>query len=227
LPTYAFERKRYWMDARSDADVATAGLDRAEHPLLGAIVRLAGADGIVLTGRLSVRSQPWLADHVISGSVLLPGTAFVELALRAGDDAGGGVLGDLTLETPLVLPADGGGVSLQAVVGPADPTGRRSVEVYSRTGGEEWVRHASGVLAPSSPTAPDPAAFGLVRWPPPDAEPVEIDGLYDQQAAQGYAYGPAFQNVRAVWRRGGEVFAELGLDEQAGPLAAKFGLHPA
>ncbi|WP_207709994.1 type I polyketide synthase [Actinomadura macrotermitis] len=227
LPTYAFERKRFWLDARPDADVATAGLDRAEHPLLGAIVRLAAADGIVLTGRLSVRSQPWLADHVISGTVLLPGTAFVELAIRAGDEAGCGVLDELTLEAPLALPADGAGVALQAVVGAADATGRRSIEVYSRSGEQEWVRHGSGVLAPSAAAVPDPAAFGLAQWPPPDAEPLETADLYERQAEQGYEYGPAFRNVRAAWRRGAEVFAEIGLDDQARTLAGGFGLHPA
>ena len=86
-----------------------AGLAAAGHPLLGAAVELAGGDGYVLTGRLSVAAQPWLADHVVAGAVLVPGTALVELAVRAGDAAGCGRVEELVLEAPLILPARGSG----------------------------------------------------------------------------------------------------------------------
>ena len=68
--------------------MAEAGLGAVEHPLLGAAVELAGGDGMVLTGRLSLRAQPWLADHAIGGTVLVPGTAFLEMAVAAGEAAG-------------------------------------------------------------------------------------------------------------------------------------------
>ncbi|MCE0444887.1 polyketide synthase dehydratase domain-containing protein [Streptomyces tricolor] len=75
-----------------------------------------GAEGVVLTGRLSTRTQPWLADHVIAGRVLFPGTAFVELALRAGDHVGAHTLEELTLGAPLVLRPDDD-VAVQVAVG--------------------------------------------------------------------------------------------------------------
>ncbi|MCP2342712.1 type I polyketide synthase [Actinomadura rupiterrae] len=213
LPTYAFQRRRYWLDA-GDRPGAVG------HPLLDTAVSLAGSDGLVLTGRLSPRSQTWLADHVIGGSLVLPGTAFVELAIRAGDEAGHPVLDELTLEAPLPLAADAT-TEIQVVVGAADATERRPVEIFSRPAGADgpWTRHASGLLAEESEAVPNE----LTQWPPADAEPLDVTGLYERQAEQGYAYGPAFQNVRAAWRRGDEVFAEVALNGEGD----RFGLHPA
>ncbi|MYW45991.1 polyketide synthase dehydratase domain-containing protein, partial [Streptomyces sp. SID161] len=92
LPTYAFQRDRFWLETTgavvSHNAAAGLGLGSADHPLLGAVVALADADGFLLTGRLSVRTHPWLADHAVAETTLLPGTAFVELTLRAGDAVG-------------------------------------------------------------------------------------------------------------------------------------------
>ncbi|MFF3242040.1 type I polyketide synthase, partial [Micromonospora sp. NPDC002931] len=74
LPTYAFQRERFWPEVGSwrVGDVSGAGLGVAGHPLLGAAVRLAGDDEVVLTGRLALSSHPWLGDHVVSGAVVVP-----------------------------------------------------------------------------------------------------------------------------------------------------------
>ncbi|WP_447002588.1 SDR family NAD(P)-dependent oxidoreductase [Saccharothrix isguenensis] len=232
LPTYPFQRRRFWLTAgRATGDVSGLGLAEARHPLLGAVVPLARDGGVVLTGRISTRSQPWLADHVIAGSALLPGTAYVELALRAGDEVGCGVVEELTLRTPLVLPSTGG-VSVQVVVGSADPDGRREVELYSRPDDAdedaEWERHAVGVLAVGALEAGGEAlADWSGQWPPPDAAPVDVSALYSDLETQGYRYGPAFQGLRAVWTRDGEVFAEVALPESMASEATDFGLHPA
>ncbi|MGW8881910.1 type I polyketide synthase, partial [Streptomyces mirabilis] len=103
LPTYAFQRERYWPRAAEfTGDVASVGLEGAEHPLLGAVLDLPGPGGVVLTGRLAVRTHGWLADHVVDGRVLVPGTALVEMAVRAGDQVGHGTVSELVLESPLV-----------------------------------------------------------------------------------------------------------------------------
>ncbi|WP_165906279.1 type I polyketide synthase [Streptomyces sp. Z26] len=220
LPTYPFQRQRYWMDkGRSGGDVSSAGLDRPDHPLLGAMVRLPGTDGAVFTGRLSTGAHPWLADHTVLGTVLLPGTAYVELAVRAGDEVGCSRIEELTLSAPLLL-AEDSGVHVQVAVDAPDAEGRRAVAVYSRADDapldHEWVQHAQGTLAPDAGT---PAAE-LVAWPPRDAEELTVDGLYDR-----LEYGPAFQGLRAAWRRGDELSAEIALPE--GVDAGRFGLHPA
>ncbi|MGC3003864.1 polyketide synthase dehydratase domain-containing protein, partial [Streptomyces sp. G35A] len=227
LPTYAFTRERYWLrPAARTGDVTGAGLTGAGHPLLGAVVRVADDDRVLLTGRLSTRAQPWLADHTVSGTVLLPGTAFVELVLRAGDEAGCGLLEELTLEAPLALP-DGAGVQLQIVLGAPDGAGRRPVTVHARPDADDdtaWTRHATAVLAPATARQD---GDGLTAWPPTGARPVPLDGFYAALAAQGYQYGPVFQGLRAAWREGDVWYAEVSLPEDEHRDAARYGLHPA
>ncbi|MET9701353.1 polyketide synthase dehydratase domain-containing protein, partial [Streptomyces sp. NPDC006529] len=228
LPTYAFQREHYWLDTGTlGADVTTVGLRSADHPLLGASVTLADADGLLLTGRLSAATHPWLADHTVMGSVLLPGTAFVELALRAGEQVGCGLVDDLTLAAPLVLPEDGG-VELQVTVAAPDESGRRSVVFHSRddraAADEPWVRNATAVLAEDET---EPRVFDLAAWPPTGAKPVPVDGLYDVLGDSGFGYGPVFQGLQAAWRRGEELFAEVALAPETAPEAAYFTIHPA
>uniref|UniRef100_A0AAU3GVI0 SDR family NAD(P)-dependent oxidoreductase n=1 Tax=Streptomyces sp. NBC_01401 TaxID=2903854 RepID=A0AAU3GVI0_9ACTN len=224
LPTYAFQRSRYWLDTMAvTADVTTAGLSTTEHPLLGAATPLADGHGHLLTGLLSRHTHPWLADHTVMGTALLPGTAFLELAIRAGDEVNCGLLDELTLEAPLILPEQGG-IQLQVAVGEADSAGMRPVSLHSRpqdaaTDGP-WTRHASGTLSPAAPTTP----ADLTQWPPAGAEPLPVEDLYDRLAAD---YGPAFQGVRAAWRRGDEVFSEVVLAEEVTDRAGRYGLHPA
>ncbi|NEY34180.1 SDR family NAD(P)-dependent oxidoreductase [Streptomyces sp. PRKS01-65] len=224
LPTYPFQHRSYWPPATrtGPGDLSAAGLDDTGHPLIGAMVRSAAGGDVLFTGELSLAGQPWLADHAVWGSPLFPGTGFLELALWAGGHLGAGAVDELVVHSPLVLP-ERGRVTLQVVVSGSEED-RRTVTVHSRPAGTtEWTRHAEGVLladAPAEPPAPAPV------WPPEDAEPVELTGFYDDLLGTGMAYGPAFQGLARVWKRGGEVYAEAALP--AGPDAAReFGAHPA
>ncbi|MEW2395144.1 type I polyketide synthase [Streptomyces sp. NPDC046862] len=227
LPTYAFQHQRYWTEVPGArlGDAALAGLGRAGHPLLGAAVELADADRTVFTGRLSLKDQPWTADHAVFGTVLLPGAALVELALWAGERFVLSRLDELVLEAPLLLP-ESEPVQLQVVVDEADEAGHRAVRFHSRPERagetEEWTRHGSAVLggAPQS-------EFDLGAWPPVGAEPVELDDVYEKMAAAGFGYGPLFRRLRAAWRRGDEVFAEVGTEPGEGRGEDGFLLHPA
>ncbi|GAA5609374.1 type I polyketide synthase [Streptomyces platensis] len=229
LPTYAFQRRRYWLEGSAGAgDVTAAGLGPAGHPLLGAAVALPDSDGFLFTGRLSLATHPWLADHAVSGTVLVPGTALVELAIRAGDQVGCDLLEELTLQTPLTLPGQGA-VQTRVTVGEPAADGRREISVFSRPedadGDQPWTRHATGFLAAAAGTGTP--AGSAESWPPAGAEPVAVDGFYEELSAAGFAYGPVFQGVRAAWRRGDEVFAEVALPADAAEQAGRFGLHPA
>ncbi|MGO4463826.1 polyketide synthase dehydratase domain-containing protein, partial [Streptomyces sp. M-16] len=224
LPTYPFQRQRHWINTPvTVGNLGSAGLSAAEHPLLGAAVELAGEEGHLFTGRLTPTTQPWLADHAVLGTPLLPGTAMLELALVAGSRLDSPVVRDLALEAPLALPDDVS-VDIQLRVGSADTEGARPVRLYSRReGASTWSRHASGTLAPATRSA---AGEGIgAAWPPVGAVAVDLDGAYERLADHGYAYGPAFQGLRAAWRLGDETFVELSLPEEAG--SGDFALHPA
>ncbi|MFE9581130.1 SDR family NAD(P)-dependent oxidoreductase [Nocardia sp. NPDC006044] len=233
LPTYAFDRKYYWLEPAGDANVTAAGLQAAQHPLLGAALTPADGGGLILSGRLSLQSHRWLADHRVGGSVLLPGAALVELALHVGELVDAPVLGELILQSPLVIP-ESGAVELQVVAGGAQESGDRSVSVYSRpqVASEEaagsWTSHAVGVLRADGDEALDDDEFGT--WPPAGAVAVELGDIgevYAGLATLGYRYGPVFQGLKAVWRRGDSIFAEVALPESARGEAERFGLHPA
>jgi polyene macrolide polyketide synthase len=226
LPTYAFQRRRYWLAAGGGAgDLSAAGLESPEHPLLSASLSLAGEGGErVFTGRLSLQSHPWLADHAIFDTVLLPATAFLELALRAGAELGVEAVEELVQEAPLAIPEQGG-VQIQLEVGEPDEQARRPLAVHSRLEQEpeaEWARNASGTLAPAPSLPEAPSAS-----PPRGAEPVEVEFLYDRLAEHGFHYGPAFQGLRSAWRHGEELFAEVELGEEQREDAGRFAIHPA
>ncbi|MER5356496.1 SDR family NAD(P)-dependent oxidoreductase, partial [Kitasatospora sp. NPDC002551] len=235
LPTYAFQHRRYWLDAPPVAGAAhDLGLVAAGHPLLGAAVRSPEDGGMSFTGRLSVPAHPWLADHAVHGTVLVPGTALLDLAVWAGAEAGCPVVDELTLHEPLVL-AEQAAVRLHVALAAPDATGVRALAVHSRPEGapedEPWTRHATGSL---SSTPPQAVADDLLPWPPPQAEAVDTDTLYERLAEFGYDYGPAFQGLRAAWRHGDDLFAEVelpggsgGSGEPEAPDAHGHHLHPA
>jgi malonyl CoA-acyl carrier protein transacylase/acyl carrier protein len=232
LPTYAFQRQRYWPSQVARAKRGPAGLGATGHPLLDSVVQLADGDGAVFTGHLSVRAFPWLADHALLQTVLVPGTAFVDLVGWVGQRAGCPELEELTLEAPLVVP-ERGGRQLQVRVSGPDSDGRREVSVHSRAeSGDgvadpaaDWTRHASGTLV--QPTVDAEAGLGLAAWPPPQAEALPVEGHYTLLEQHGYGYGPAFRGLVAAWRRDGEVFAEARLPEGSAHDAGAFGVHPA
>ncbi len=233
LPTYPFQRQRYWLDSASQGsgDPSALGQASANHPLLGARLALAGGEQVLLTGSLSLRTHPWLGDHALGGIVLAPGTALVELALRAGSEVGAERLEELTLQAPLVLP-ERGAVQVQVSVGAPDGDGQRPVTIHSRAEADDeqgpgeaaaWTCNAQGVLAQAARGSIGP----LTAWPPEGAEPLDVADLYEQLAEQGFEYGPTFQGVKAAWRSGEQLLVELSLPAEQGQEAQRFHLHPA
>ncbi|MCN9244811.1 type I polyketide synthase, partial [Streptomyces sp. RY43-2] len=238
LPTYAFQRRHYWLKeaAQATGQPVGAGLGSAGHPLFGAVVELPASGGCLLTGRLALDAQGWLADHVIAGTALVPGTVFLECALRAGREVGCAKVVELALEVPLVLP-DRGNVAVQVSVAAEDEHGARPFSVYARQGEDAWVRHATGILAGSAAgeqVAPLPEvdfteadSTEAAVWPPAGAVPVDLADFYPRLAEAGFGYGPAFQGLRSVWRDGDEFWAEVRLPEEVAAQAGNFSVHPA
>ncbi|HEV7759545.1 MAG TPA: acyltransferase domain-containing protein, partial [Acidimicrobiales bacterium] len=220
LPTYPFEHRRYWPTPRAEAprDPAALGQVAADHPLLGAGVRLAATDGVVFTGRLSVAAHPWLADHVVSGTVVVPGTAVVDMTLWAARQVGCDRVDELVIEVPLALPEDGG-LDVQIEVGPPGIDGPRPVTVHARPGPDApWTAHAAALASPAPP-------LGVASpWPSDPGVDLDAAGLYERLAAAGLVYGPQFQGLRRARQDGDVVYAEIELPDAG---AAGFGVHPA
>ena len=237
LPSYAFQRKRYWFEASMGMeDTSSAGYGSVDHPFLSSAVRLAGNRGWMFAGRVSLQTHPWLADHVVMGVTILPGTAFLELALGVGEEVGAEVVSELVLESPLVL--DERTVQVQICVGEPDEQGESSIGIYSRTAeaGEaaeqEWRSHASGALiradAHCRAQAHASSAVNGKAWPPEGAEAAKVEeDFYKHGGELGVDFGPAFQGLKAAWRSGEEIFAEVALSEDEKTQASSFGLHPA
>ncbi len=246
LPTYAFQRKRFWLSATADtSDMRSVGLGAIEHGLLSAAVGLAEREGWLFTGRLSLEDDEWLADHGVTGTVLFPGTGFLDIALCVGRELGYPIVRELVLETPLVL-SERGAVRIQVTVGEPGENDERPVAVFSLVEGESeggphdaaadvderWTRHASGVLGVGSDSGLDLDGVSALEevagvWPPDGAIEVSVDEVYGRLADMGLDYGPVFQGLRSVWRRGEEVFCEAALPEEHVAQAGGFCVHPA
>ncbi|GAB3844820.1 hypothetical protein GCM10027610_059940 [Dactylosporangium cerinum] len=225
LPTYPFEHRGYWLNRPETTDPAGLGLAVSEHPFLAASTDLPDG-GHLLTGRVSLQSHPWLADHTIHDAVLLPATAFADLALHAVDQAGGGHVDELTLHAPLRLPVPGA-ARLQVHLAPADSDGRRALTIRAQTADGPWVRHATGTLLTAAGGTAAAVAAPEAQWPPAGATPIGLDDVYSTLDARGYRYGPAFRGLTAMWRRGDDLFAEVRLPAAERPAAGRFLVHPA
>ncbi|MFJ8747078.1 SDR family NAD(P)-dependent oxidoreductase, partial [Embleya sp. NPDC127516] len=228
LPTYAFQHQSYWLESLpSDRNATGLGLHPVEHPLLTAAVELADAGTHLFTGRISVRTHPWLADHAVLDTILLPGTAFLDLALHAVEATDTVALEELTLESPLVIPAVGA-VQLQVALTAPDDTGRRTITIHSRTDDpntdQPWTRHAVGALT-ADELVSAATAFDAASWPPPGAVELDVSDHYDRLALHGLGYGPVFQGLRVAWQLGDELYAEVDLPPDTD--VSRFGLHPA
>nr|WHM27942.1 NftD1 [Streptomyces conglobatus] len=226
LPTYAFQRQRFWLaPGTGSADASAAGQVGLDHAVLTAAVPVADRDEWVFTGRLAAGTQPWIADHVVLGAQMVPGAALVDVAVTAGTAIGCPALEELEITTQVVLTDKPRQV--QVTVGAADADGRREIAIYTRApatapAGDppEAVCHAMGRLG-ATPAPPVPFA---AEWPPADAEPVPVDDLYARLADAGTDYGPLFQGVQAAWRRGEEIYTEVALPDDVDGTG--YGLHP-
>lgn len=224
LPTYPFGGDRFWPAAPKPAtDARSVGLETFDHAWGGVVTSLAGG-GSLLAGRFDLGKNPWLRDHAVFGTVVVPGTGLLEMALAAAEHAGARRVAELTLLEPLIL-TDAEPRRFQIELGVPDENGRRSLSISTQAESAEdgsWTCHAEGELADE----PDvqPKAEELQTWPPAGAERLALDGFYERLRATGLEYGPTFQGLCEAYRVEDRLFARVALPKDA---AQGFLLHPA
>ncbi|MFJ5263368.1 type I polyketide synthase [Streptomyces sp. NPDC088387] len=235
LPSYAWQHERYWLLPATPADDVPAVPTSPRSPTarLGHHTHEATADGAVgghlpapansahtstarpasgagaaqpaLTERFGGGAHGWVRDHVVGGRVLLPATAFLELALRAGYRAGHPRLGELVLHTPLDLT---GGVPTDVRVTTAPSTaGGLDLTVTSRpASGGPWTTHASGHLVPRPDPAAEPPVPHRARAPK-EAVPRPLEEHYARCTRLGLSYGPALRTLAEVRHTDGTLYS--------------------
>ncbi|HEU4410749.1 MAG TPA: SDR family NAD(P)-dependent oxidoreductase, partial [Polyangiaceae bacterium] len=212
LPTYAFRRERFWLEAPARAASARGG-----HPLLGEGREVSTEAGGWLF-EAEVDGAGSFGEHRVRGAALLPAAAFVEMALQAGKQALGGEaeVRGLKLQQPLVLGESSRRV--QAVV-----RGDGALVVSSRGEGEKgWTVHAKAELRRAEPGSPEPES--IVEAGKQAQAP---EAFYASLAAKGLEYGPAFQGVAEIYAGAGEVVARLERTERVRREQRSYGWHPA
>nr|WP_308434933.1 SDR family NAD(P)-dependent oxidoreductase [Streptomyces tauricus] len=221
LPTYAFQRQRYWLNTPQDTTTGST----SDHPLLDAVIDLpddGGHGAVVGSGRLSPERHPWLADQVVHGAVLVPGTVLADLAVWAAHKAGCDLVDELTLETPLVLSRTADR-EIRVVV-----DGKGVLSVHSRGEGESgWLRNAVGVVGSDTDTGGTRGEESLASWPPAGAVRVPFEDEYARLSALGFSNGPLSRGVKEVWRRGDTLFAQVEFPSHDGSDPGRFRVHPA
>ncbi|MGC3998933.1 MAG: SDR family NAD(P)-dependent oxidoreductase [Anaeromyxobacter sp.] len=228
LPTYPFQRERHWATpGASPAQPRRAGPAGA-HPLLGQRQEGPGP-GARFLAEVSSTAPAFLAEHVVFGHVLLPGTAYLEVALAAARELGGGdelALEGVAIEAPLALPP--GAVQLLHVSVEAEAGGRAGFQVRSapQAGGPDrsWRLHAQGALR-SRGLAGGPVLAGTVAEARARCTAaVDVEAYYTRLARAGLAYGPVFRGVRSLHTGRREAVGTL---EVPPAEAGRWILHPA
>ena len=223
LPTYPFERHRYWVGRDG------YGVDRG-HPLLGVRHDLASGQ-VAFETQFSARAPRWLNDHRVYGRIVAPGALYAAQAAAASSGPGPVALEGVRIERALVLPdtgADGdkGGRRVQLLLEADDGSGNRSFAVFSRTAdAESWVRHASGQMSSGAAVTAVPRSAAALDRLRAELPPVAVATLYGQMVSSGIWHGPSFQTLTAVWSGGTEALGEVNLPKDAPETGSP--IHPA
>lgn len=227
LPTYPFQRQRYWIETDPLRRNGSSG-GPALHPLLGHRLRTA-AEGVIYENRLSLESHPFLADHVVGERAILPGAGFIEMAAAAARLALGSdrkiTLGDLLLQDALVL-QDSKTTTLQMLVSPQED-GRLDLKVYSLDEKDDrWTLHFSGT-ASSLLEESHAAKSTLAKLQAQISEETPVDAYYHRLSERGLEFGPAFRGIQRLWLGEGQALGKVTLPSSLAEEESAYHLHPA
>jgi acyl transferase domain-containing protein/acyl carrier protein len=225
LPTYPFQRQRYWVPQKRREPVSS---ESARATLLGSPVSSPAFDATVFESVINASAPEWLNDHRIYGTVIMPAAGYVRQALLAAREAFGmtrPTLEEFIIHEALVLP-EGQSRTLQVVVKPAD-SGAASFQVYSRdvaeTGRAAWKAHASSKLRSpgAEPRLDLPDLAAIQERCPENLSGAEV---YGQAAERHIEFGSSFQWIERIWRGKTEALAQLRSTGSAGSGIPSAGL---
>jgi acyl transferase domain-containing protein/acyl carrier protein len=218
LPTYPFQRRRFWPKT---SGIAVDG--PAVSGILGGAKDLASGD-TVYTSRISVKSQPWLSDHVIYGTVVVPGATYAAMALAAvGPPAR---VKEVFFYEPIILP-EKTSREVQLTLHPIEDGGDFTFHVHSRPYGvrdAEWSLNADGTVVTSVEDEPDPDDSDPVDAAIERMERMRPQELFETFADMELAWGPNWSgSLKSLWLGEGEAIGDITVGEE---LAEQLGTEP-
>ena len=224
LPTYPWQRRRYWVDESNIQSQPIATADFSQHPLLGKRITSPLLDDFVFESQFNVSANDLLNDHRVYGVPVVPATIYVELALAAATEAfreKAVSIHDFVIQGPMILP-ESDSRTVQVVIG-TEREGMSSFRIFSRaSGGDKWSLHASGSLRLSKTNLPH-EHFPLVSLQSRIVEPVPVEVFAARTRSGNVEYGPAFQGIKGVWSGNNEALGYIELAE----ATDAYSFHPA
>jgi acyl transferase domain-containing protein/NADPH:quinone reductase-like Zn-dependent oxidoreductase/NADP-dependent 3-hydroxy acid dehydrogenase YdfG/aryl carrier-like protein len=230
LPTYPWQRERFWKDLLSPERRTRPGVTRRRHPLLGG--RIAGPRP-TFEGQVSVVSPAYLGDHRIFGLPLYPATGYIELALAAARETG--VDGDVMLRNIMFREAlrlpDATAATMQVLLHPGND-GAHEFHIFSRSeiasgaaDAPAWLLHASGEIAPTNAAPGIGESLDAIRA----RCTVEHDAAEQYEAMRGFGgdYGPRFRAVTEIRVGAFEALGTVNLPQSERESAEAYRIHPA
>src|SRR5206468_2025425 len=210
------------------AAVLTSASAQPEHPLLGERLRSPAIPGIVFQVRLTRKAPAFLSDHRILGSLPIPATAYLEMALATTPTAFGGgatVVEDVRIHEALVLP-DEGARTVQIHLNRED-SGTASFQIFALRDQDRWDVHASGRIR-TQPNDPHQQPHSLLAQARATClEEVPVTAFYADLRDRGIDFGVTFRGVQRLWRGDGQVLAHVALPELAQVGTEDYYAHPA
>jgi acyl transferase domain-containing protein/aryl carrier-like protein len=226
LPLYPWQRERFWHEAEESR---VSRLTVPAHPLLGV---LEAGPAPAWEARLDLRLTPYLADHRVQQRVIVPATAYLEIALAVGREifgAGGCELRDVKLANPCFLTAE---EPRRAHTTFDAETATVQVHTRPAQGDHDWTRHVTAVLQArpvefETSASGDGAGFALDSVRNRCGREFDHASCYEALRRMGLDYGPMFMGIERVWQGKGEALGSVRLPERLGPEEAAYRLHPA
>ncbi|MFD3523635.1 type I polyketide synthase [Streptomyces sp. NPDC058653] len=229
LPTYPFQRQPYWLEpAKPSSGADGLGLTATTHPVLTTLAELPDGGGHLFTGRVSGNDPDWVAEHIIFGTMIVPGVAFVDLLLHAARHVECEHIEELTHHVFLAVP-ERAALQLRLLIEPADSSGSRAFAFYSRPEDvpveTDWTLHATGALGAERREIPEGAeSLRNEVWPPDISDTMDVEEFYRRVTDGGFGYGPLFRGLKKAWQDGNTTYAEVSLP--AGSDPGDYGIHP-